>query len=419
MYEHREHIMVGIEAINVYGCRAMIDVKQMAIDKGFYNKRFDNLLMEKKSVNMPWEDAVTCAANAAKPIIDKLSPEDRSKINLLITATESGVDLGKSLSPYVFQLLGLSAACRLFEIKQACYGGTAALQMAASYILSNVSPGAKALVICTDVAQKSPENMAEGEISQGAGAVALLVSSVPRVLQIEPGAFGLFGQEIQDACRPEPGLETADSELSLMSYLTSAENAFLNYKSKIPDADFRDSFAFLAMHTPFGGMVKGTHRSLMRKFKSLPPPEIEADFEKRLAPALKYCKQMGNLYSGSVYLSLCGLIDSIELQPEKIRVGIFSYGSGSSAEFYSGMIDSQANTALRPMQIQKHLDDRLLVDTEKFDFISKLNFGCRLGVKDNNIDKGPLEEIYERKFAGMGIAVLDRIENYHRHYKWV
>jgi polyketide biosynthesis 3-hydroxy-3-methylglutaryl-CoA synthase-like enzyme PksG len=411
--------MVGIEAINVYGCRVMLDVKQMAIDKGFYSKRFDNLLMEKKSVNMPWEDAVTCAANAAKPILDKLTDKERSEINLLITASESGVDLGKSLSTYVTKLLGLSSACRLFEIKQACYGGTAALQMAASYVLSNVSPGAKALVICTDVAQKSPQDSAEGEISQGAGAVALLVSNKPRVMQLEPGAFGLFGQEIQDACRPEPGFETADPELSLMSYLTSAENSFLNYKSKLPESDFRDSFTYLAMHTPFGGMVKGTHRSLMRKLKSLPPAEIEADFERRLAPSLKYCKQVGNLYSGSLYLAICGLIDSVELPAEKTRIGLFSYGSGSSAEFYSALVDDQSKKALEQMNIQRQLDDRLLVDTLKFEAIAKMNFEIRLGTKDKLISITPLQEIFETKFTGKGIAVLDKIENYHRHYKWV
>lgn len=411
--------MVGIEAINVYACRAMVDVKQLAIDKGFYSKRFDNLLMVKKSVNMPWEDAVTCAANAAKPILNQLPEAERSKINLVITATESGVDLGKSLSPYVFKLLGLSPACRLFEIKQACYGGTAALQMAASYILSNVAPGAKALVICTDIAQRSPQESADGEISQGAGAVAMLVSSNPKVLQLEPGAFGLFGQEIQDACRPEPGLETADAELSLMSYLTSAEHTFLNFQSKFPETDFQNSFAYLAMHTPFGGMVKGTHRSLMRKLKSMPPNEIEVDFDKRLRPSLKYCQQIGNLYSGSLYLALCGLLDSIQLpEGQKTRIGLYSYGSGSSAEFYSGLVDRQSQVEVASKKIQAHLDDRLLITTEQLESISKLNFECRLGVKDSAVSKAPLEDVFREKFAGRGLAVLDRIENYHRQYVW-
>lgn len=70
---------------------------------------------------------------------------------MVITATESGLDFGKSLSTYIHAHLGLSRRCRLFEVKQACYGGTAALQMAANFVAAQVSPGAKALVIATAI----------------------------------------------------------------------------------------------------------------------------------------------------------------------------------------------------------------------------------------------------------------------------
>jgi 3-hydroxy-3-methylglutaryl CoA synthase len=41
----------------------------------------------------------------------------------------------------------------------------------------------------------------------------------------------------------------------------------MNYAKKVPQADFLDSFDYLAFHTPFAGMVKGAHRTMMRKFK--------------------------------------------------------------------------------------------------------------------------------------------------------
>ncbi len=66
---------------------------------------------------------------------------------MVITCTESAFDFGKSMSTYCHDLLGLNRNCRLFELKNACYSGVAGLQMAVNFVLSQTSPGAKALVI--------------------------------------------------------------------------------------------------------------------------------------------------------------------------------------------------------------------------------------------------------------------------------
>src|SRR5204863_562178 len=115
--------------------------------------RFENLLMKGKAVALPYEDPVTFGVNAAKPIVDAMSDEERNRIELLITCSESGIDFGKSMSTYIHDYLGLNRNCRLFEIKQACYSGTAGFQMAVNFILSQASPGAKALVIATDISR--------------------------------------------------------------------------------------------------------------------------------------------------------------------------------------------------------------------------------------------------------------------------
>ena len=53
----------------------------------------------------PTQDAVTLAANAAAKV---LTVEDKEAIDLVIVATESGVDNSKSTAAYVSELLGLS-----------------------------------------------------------------------------------------------------------------------------------------------------------------------------------------------------------------------------------------------------------------------------------------------------------------------
>ena len=130
---------VGIESINAFCGQASLDIRMLFEARDLDLERFNNLMMVEKSVGLPCEDAVTNAVNAAKPIVDALSEEERSRIELIITATESGVDFGKSLSTYIHDYLGLGRKCRLFELKQASYGGTAGLQIL-SFLMPHLVP---------------------------------------------------------------------------------------------------------------------------------------------------------------------------------------------------------------------------------------------------------------------------------------
>src|SRR5262245_18723930 len=146
-------VVAGIEAMNVFGGSAYLDVMELARHRALDPARVANLLMREKAVALPYEDAITYGVNAAKPLLDTLSAAAKERIEMLITCSESGIDFGKSMSTYIHHYLGLHRNCRLFELKQACYSGTAGLQMAVNFILSQTSPGAKALVVATDIAR--------------------------------------------------------------------------------------------------------------------------------------------------------------------------------------------------------------------------------------------------------------------------
>src|SRR5438105_4201348 len=144
---------VGIEAINVFGGSAYLDVDKLARHRKLDMTRFTNLLMKEKSVALPYEDPISFGVNAAKPLIEAMTADERSRIEMVISCTESAFDFGKSMSTYFHKLLGLGRNCRLFEVKNACYSGVAGLQMAVNFVLAQTSPGAKALVIATDVSR--------------------------------------------------------------------------------------------------------------------------------------------------------------------------------------------------------------------------------------------------------------------------
>lgn len=407
---------VGIEAINAYVGQTSLDITTLFKARGLDMSRFGNLMMEQKSVGVPCEDPVTNAVNAAKPIIDALSDADKNKIELIITGTESGLDFGKSLSTYIHAHLGLSKRCRLFEVKQACYGGTASLQMAVSFVASQASPGAKALVIATDISQADAK-LTYAEPSQGVAAVAMLVGQQPEILELDFGANGCHGYEVMDTCRPEPNIETGDPDLSLLAYLDCFEASFQAYTDRVGDVDYQTTFDYLAFHTPFAGMVKGAHRKMMRQLKNATPEQIEEDFKRRVAPSLLHCVKVGNVYSATLYLALCGVIDSANLSSPK-RVGLFSYGSGCSSEFYSGIITQRSKEKLKRLKIGEAIANRYPLTMEEYDKLLDLSTAVPFGTKDFKVDVSTFKNIYDKQFAGRKLLALKNIDGYHREYYW-
>ncbi|XVV00825.1 hydroxymethylglutaryl-CoA synthase family protein [Actinosynnema sp. CA-248983] len=407
---------VGIEDINVYAGRACVDVRALFETGGLDLGRFANLMMERRSVNLPCEDQVTNAVNAAKPLVDALDPALRDTVELVVVATESGLDFGKPLSTYVHHHLGLGPACRSFEVKHACYGGTAALQTAAAMVAASPVPDARALVIATDIASPSSGG-SYWEPSEGAGAVAMLVGRDPAVLRLDVGANGYHTQEVMDTLRPRPDFDVVNSDLSLLAYLDCLDRSFAGYRRRVEGADIVGTFDYLAFHIPFAGMVKGAHRTLLRRAKGWGRAEIDADFEARMAPSLAYATQIGNLYAGSLYLALCSLIDHADFAVAR-RVGLFSYGSGCGSEFFSGVVSERAGARLAARPIAKALAERRELGVAEFRALDGLLGDRAFGTRDAVVDTAPYQSIVDSHVAGRGLLLLDRVEGFHRRYRW-
>jgi polyketide biosynthesis 3-hydroxy-3-methylglutaryl-CoA synthase-like enzyme PksG len=418
-------VNTGIEAMNVYAGTTFLDVRKLAEHRNLDRRRFDNLLMKEKSVTLPYEDPITFAVNAAKPLLDGLSREEKDRIEMLITCTESAFDFGKSMSTYCHDLLGLNRNCRLFEVKNACFSGVAGFQSAVNFILSQVSPGAKALVIATDVSRFMIEKGGNAltmewsfaEPSSGAGAVAMLFSETPYVFQIDAGANGCYGYEVMDTCRPSTDSEAGDSDLSLHSYLDCSEHAFLEYQKRVSGADYVSTFGYLAYHTPFGGMVKGAHRNLMRKHvQGVTPSEIEEDFERRLTPGLNYCQRVGNIMGATAMLSLASTIAHGDFAKPQ-RIGVFSYGSGCCSEFFSGLATKAGQERIRALQIKEQLDQRYELSMDEYDNLLVGSNALKFGTRNVVLDSGFIPKA--RTTHGKPVLFLKEIKEYHRKYEWI
>jgi len=129
------------------------------------------------------------------------------------------------------------------------------------------------------------------------------------------------------------------------------------------------------------------------------------------------CVQVGNVYSATLYLALCGLIYSAKMESSK-RVGLYSYGSGCSSEFYSGIITPRSKYVLGEMKINEMFQRRYKLSFDEYDSILDANMEWMFGIKDKTVDLSGFEHIYDHFFKGKGYLVLKKVNNYHREYSW-
>src|SRR5699024_6339750 len=200
---------------------------------------------EKMALAPKTQDAVTLAANAALNILDE---EDKEKIDFVIFGTETGIDHSKSAAVYVHQLLGIQPHARSIELKQACYGATAGIQMAKAHIALN--PESRVLVLGADIARYGLDT--SGEATQGAGAVALVISKDPKLLALE-GHSAYLTDDIMDFWRPTYS-DTAyvDGKFSNEQYILFFNKVWEAYKEKTGHT--LSDFGAICYHLPYTKM---------------------------------------------------------------------------------------------------------------------------------------------------------------------
>ncbi|OJX96058.1 hydroxymethylglutaryl-CoA synthase [Salana multivorans] len=311
------------------------------------------------SVLGPDEDIVTMAAEATSRIIERNGTDG---IRTLLFATESGIDQSKSAGVYVHQLVGLPQQVRVVELKQACYSATAALQFAVGLIARD--PSQKVLVVASDVARYDLGS--SGESTQGAAAAAMLVQADPALLTVENPA-GVFTEDVMDFWRPNyRSTALVDGKGSIRAYLNAIGGAWEDYRAQ-GGASLED-FAAICYHQPFTKMASKAHRHLAVLSGANPTPDEVAAY---LADTMRYNRVIGNSYTASVYVALASLLDHHEGDLTGARVGLASYGSGSVAEFFGGVVQPGYREHLRVAEHTAMIDSRVMLDHTAYEVLHK------------------------------------------------
>jgi hydroxymethylglutaryl-CoA synthase len=348
-------LKIGIDKIGFYTPHLYVDMNKLAIARKEKPEKFIiGIGQEKMSVPPITQDAVTMAANAALAMLEE---SDRGKIDYVIFATESAIDHSKAAAIYVHHLLGLNPNARSIEVKEACYGATAAVHIAKGHIALN--PDSKVLILGSDISRYGLNS--SGEVTQGAGAVAILMSVNPGIMTIEDSS-AYHTEDVMDFWRPVySDVAFVNGKYSVEKYIAFFQNIWEQYKKKT-GLELKD-FASICFHLPYTRLGLKALKTVIDEGENEEQERLLANFEL----SRTYNKVVGNIYTGSLYLSLLSLLELNTEMEAGARIGLFSYGSGAVGEFFSGIVQPHYRDFLHADRHAKLLSCRREVSISEYE----------------------------------------------------
>ena len=378
-------MLVGIDGMAFAVPERFLALDDLADARGQDRAKYHiGLGQDEMAVAAANEDIVTFGARAARRL---LTDADRRDIDLVLVGTESSIDESKASAIIIHRLLGIQPFARCADITEACFGATAALHAAVDHI--TVHPDRAALVIATDIARYGLNT--PGEPTQGAGAVAMLIRANPRVLAIEDDAVS-YANDVYDFWRPfGERVPRVDGPLSKSSYLSSFSRCWREHEQR--SGRTVDDYSAIIFHLPYTKMGFKALRMLCDEHHGDTggsPPDTPNDgytlasaqsaerLTSRFHESAAIGRRVGNLYTGSLYLSLISLLLAGSVEPGE-HIGLFSYGSGSMGEVFSGTVSSEYSERIHalndPADQHNGLDTRTQLDIDAYEAIMRANPG--------------------------------------------
>ncbi|WP_347220059.1 hydroxymethylglutaryl-CoA synthase [Chryseobacterium sp.] len=399
----------GIEAASYYVPSLYLEIKDLAEKRGIEPAKLEKGLgLHKMGLPDAHEDAATFAAEALLRLIQdyQINPKEISRIYL---GTESALDAAKPTASYAMQMVEkvLEAEfgerafknCDVVDITFACVGGVDALHNALDFV--RVNPDKKAVIIASDYAKY--ELASSGEYTQGGGAVALLVSAKPDLLEIENN-WGVATESVFDFFKPrrqykKEDLKEApemypdkieiftdepvfDGQYSNQCYQDRIREAYQHYKEITGKDKPYEDWRYIIFHLPYafhGKRVFTEIYSLENGISYGTPDEQKAvakseDYlqliHKAIEKTQRASSEIGNMYTASIFMAfLSGLQTSFNENEDLSgkEIGFLGYGSGSKSKVFAGKVSPNWKTVAEKWNLFENLNNRKAIDFETYE----------------------------------------------------
>jgi len=449
----------GIDAIAFDVAKIHLPIRTLAEARNIEPEKLEKGLgLLKMTLPDVHQDAVVFGANALTKLVLENNVNLR-EISRIYVGTESGIDSSKPIASFLSALMeqkfgeDILADCDVVDFTFACIGGVDALQNCLDFVRLNQDK--KAIVVTTDIAKYDLEST--GEYTQGAGALAMLISSNPKIVAFEnhwatntKGVFDFFKpyrtvskSEITGNLNNDHWFGNLEAEIEIhkdqpvfdgqysnQCYMDRTKNAYFQYKKlKNTSGTLYDSWKNIVMHLPYafqGRRMLSEIYSLDHKDQILTENETAADYQnklketskseayknfvsEKLQPAELASSLIGNLYTGSIFMGLLSALahfHDTDVDITNTTFGFLAYGSGSKSKVFEGTIQSEWKLALSSVNLFETLEQSHEIDFETYLKLHK-------------------KEKKQSVLTPKNEWVLDRIESEipnligARYYKWV
>jgi hydroxymethylglutaryl-CoA synthase len=205
------------------------------------------------------------------------------------------------------------------------------------------------------------------------------------MLELDVGISGAASTHVHDFWRPIGQREArVDGHYSMQCYTEALATAYRGWKTRAiarellrGDGLASEALARICYHVPFCKMAKKAHvqlRACDHADLGLADTDeaIATSFASQVEPSLSACSRVGNIYTGSLYLALLGALHADASALAGKRIGMFSYGSGCTSEFFSGVVGAQAAEMTARAELADVLAARERISIEEYERIMAL-----------------------------------------------
>ena len=449
----------GIDAIAFDVAKIHLPINTLAKARNIEPEKLEKGLgLLKMTLPDVHQDTVVFGANALTKLIlnSNINLEDIARIYV---GTESAIDSSKPIASFLVSLIeqkfgeNTLSECDVVDFTFACIGGVDAMQNCIDFVRLN--PTKKAIVVTTDIAKYDLNST--GEYTQGAGAVALLITSNPRIIAFDTnwatstkGVFDFFKpyrtlskEAITGNSNNENWFDNLEAEIEIhkdqpvfegqysnQCYMDRTRNAYFSFKKNAnASTSVYNSWKSIIMHLPYSfqgrrmlseiyaldhenQIISGNEEAseYQNKLKEISKSEEYRNFvTDKLQPAEIASSLIGNLYTGSIFMGFLSTLahfydTKTDVSNEKF--GFLAYGSGSKSKVFEGTIQPNWSAAVANVNLFETLEQSFEIGFETYEKLHK---------------KEQKQSIQSPKNEW----ILDKIENQNpnligaRYYKWI
>lgn len=414
----------GIDSISFDVAKIHLPIKTLAKARNIEPEKLEKGLgLIKMTLPDIHQDTVVFAANALTKIIQN-NNLNLNEIARIYVGTESAIDSSKPISSFLIALMeqkfgeNTLSECDVVDFTFACIGGVDALQNCLDFVKLN--PTKKAIVITTDFAKYDLNST--GEYTQGAGALAMLITSNPRIIAFDndwatstKGVFDFFKpfrtlskEEITGNKNNESWFDNLEVEIEIhkdqpvfdgqysnQCYMDRTRNAYFSLKKlKNTSETIYNSWESIIMHLPYAfqgrrmlseiyaldsesKIISGDEDALeyQNKLKGISKSEEYQHFvNEKLMPAELASSLIGNLYTGSIFMGLLSTLAHFYDTKKEIsnsKFGFLAYGSGSKSKVFEGTIQPDWEIAIADINLFETLEQSFEIDFATYEKLHK------------------------------------------------